>query len=185
LGLESVTRKKAIAIHEKLILISPHLDVDVIDESFPPKKEENIEAVKKYPIIIDCTADRNLRHQLGAFDWEQDKLFITITLGFKAKRLYFFSAVDESFPVKTFNDLIQGWLEKEKPEYIDDGFPREGIGCWHPIFPARVDDVWILSSAAIKQLEQTILSPPETPQLVVFEQVFENEEFVGLNKIVK
>lgn len=184
LGLESVTQKKSKAIHDKLMLISPHLNVDVINESFPPKKVENIEAVKKYPIVIDCTADRELRHQLGAFDWGQDKLFITIALGFKAKRLYFFSAVDKSFPVKTFNDLIRAWLEKEKPEYIDDGFPREGIGCWHPLFPARVDDIWMLSSAAIKQLEQTILSPPVTPQLVIFEQVIENGNFVGIKKVL-
>jgi hypothetical protein len=42
----------------------------------------------------------------------------------------------------------------------------------------------MLTSAAIKQLEQTILSPPETPQIVVFEQVVENGEFVGIKKIL-
>ncbi|BBO86675.1 ThiF family protein (plasmid) [Desulfosarcina ovata subsp. sediminis] len=184
LGLESVTKKKSQAIHDKLLLISPHLDVDIIEEVFPPKNEKNIKAVKRYPIIIDCTADRELRYQLGAFPWDQNKLFITIALGFKAKRLYFFSVIDESFPVETFNNLIQPWLEKEKPEYIDDGFPREGIGCWHPIFPARVDDIWMLASAAIKQLEQTILSPLEAPQLIVFEQVVESGNFVGIQKLL-
>jgi len=184
LGLESVAKRKSHAICNRLLSISPHLHVDVIDESFPPKKESSIEAIRKYPVIIDCTADRKVRRELMGFNWADDKLFITIALGFKAQRLYFFSAVEDAFPFEVFDDLIRPWIEKEKPEYVDSGFPREGIGCWHPIFPARVDDIWMLTSAAIKQLEKTILSPPERPQLTIFKQLIENGDFIGINKLV-
>lgn len=182
LGLESVTKRKSKALYDRLVLVSPHIDVDVVDENFPPNKKKNSENIQKYPIVVDCTANRNVRHELGNFNWTQDKLFITIALGYKAKRLYLFSAIGSSFPDQTFDNMIKGWLELERPEYIDDGFPREGIGCWHPVFPARVDDIWMLSSAAIKELEQTILDPPKTPQLVIFEQAYKNGDFVGIKK---
>jgi hypothetical protein len=40
----------------------------------------------------------------------------------------------------------------------------------------------MLSSAAIKQLEKTIIDIPKIPQLVVFEQIYENGDFIGLKK---
>ena len=58
--------------------------------------------------------------------------------------------------------------------------PREGIGCWHPLFPARIDDVWLMAAAAIKRLEETLAAPPTEPVLVVFEQTIENGHFTGI-----
>ncbi|MBL0240398.1 MAG: hypothetical protein IPQ00_07480 [Chloracidobacterium sp.] len=34
--------------------------------------------------------------------------------------------------------------------------PREGVGCWHPVFPARADDIWMWGSIAIKVLLQSL-----------------------------
>jgi hypothetical protein len=57
------------------------------------------------------------------------------------------------------------------------------VGCWHPVFPARADDVWLFAAAAVKCLESAVLSPPSEPQLVVFEQqITEKGEFIGIKR---
>jgi hypothetical protein len=58
----------------------------------------------------------------------------------------------------------------------------EGIGCWHPVFPARIDDIWMLASAGIKWIESQMESSVNDIELVVFEQIRENGKFEGLRK---
>lgn len=41
----------------------------------------------------------------------------------------------------------------EKSENQNIIFPREGIGCYHPLFPARLDDIWTMAGLAIRELE--------------------------------
>ena len=58
----------------------------------------------------------------------------------------------------------------EREEYDLDELPRDGPGCWHPRHPARIDDVWMMSAAAVKLVEQAIDLPPKAPSLTVLEQ---------------
>jgi hypothetical protein len=34
-----------------------------------------------------------------------------------------------------------------------------GAGCWHPTFPARIDHVWMMTSAAIDLLDRLLMDP--------------------------
>ncbi len=60
---------------------------------------------------------------------------------------------------------------------------REGIGCWHPVFPARSDDVSMMTSVAMKFLEFTVANPPPQPILTVFKQQYEQGAFLGNHKV--
>ncbi len=69
------------------------------------------------------------------------------------------------------------------PTLRDHPLPRAGPGCWHPLFPARIDDIWMLAATAIKYLEQITENGLLDSKLVVFEQLFENGEFLGVRRI--
>ncbi len=182
LGLDSVGLLKSSLVGEKLSLASPHVTVEFIKDNFPPRDKESKARINKCPLILDCTGDDRVIYQLHAYDWPYEKLFVSISVGYKAKRLYFFSSIDSTFPHDDFNKMISGWLESERLMYEKDGFPREGIGCWSPIFPAQVDDIWLLASIAAKHLIEILENPPEKPRLTVFEQKFEKGVFTGVAK---
>lgn len=63
--------------------------------------------------------------------------------------------------------------------------PRDGIGCWNPVFPARVDDVWMMSSVAVKNIEKYIQNPSCRPVLLVYEQIWDGDSFCGIELISK
>lgn len=48
--------------------------------------------------------------------------------------------------------------------------PRNGIGCWHPTFPARSDDVWLAAATAVKAIENYIITKSEKTLSIVYEQ---------------
>ncbi len=91
-----------------------------------------------------------------------------------------FTAVGTRFPHAAFQKLIQPWLEKEIRENGGRELPREGIGCWHPVFPARVDDVWMMASLAVKDLDRSAVSASPGAVLRVYGQEHEGETFRGL-----
>ena len=63
-------------------------------------------------------------------------------MGFGARRVFCFGVKAMGFPYETFQRHLAPYLQQELVDYGEQQFPREGVGCWHPIFPARSDDVW-------------------------------------------
>ena len=59
--------------------------------------------------------------------------------------------------------------------------PRDGPGCWHPRHPARVDEVWMMTAAAVKLIERTIGNPLAVSTFVVLEQQEDEDgNFTGI-----
>lgn len=180
--LTDLDQPKAKAIAQRLRSVSPHVKVTVIINSFLKLSITEIEYVKQSSVIIDCTADDTVSYQLGQFAWQEQRLFISLSLGFQARRLYCYSNYGAVFHYDSFRDLIGQWLIKEREEMGDFKFPQEGIGCWHPIFPARIDDVWMFASLAIKCIEKAVNTANTQPELIVFEQEFEEGICIGIRK---
>lgn len=116
------------------------------------------------------------------FEWLEPRLFLSFWIGIGARRLFCLSVYDDHFPHSAIRELINLWLKAELEEY-GEGLPREGIGCWHPVFPARADDVWLMASAATKHLVEIASSLPNTPQLTVYEQGGEKGDTIGLRRV--
>jgi len=182
LDLEQIGEYKAGATANRLNQVAPHASVNAINSFFPPTQEADRVQVQKCEIILDCTGRDEVLHYLQSFSWEEPKLFFSISIGFRARRLYLFTAYGDRFPHPAFRDQIGPWLEKEMHEQPGEEFPREGVGCWHPVFPARVDDIWMLASIAVKNIETATIVPMERPQLAVFEQHYEQNEFVSVRR---
>lgn len=180
--LTDLNQPKGQVVAQRLRAISPHVHVTFIATEFPQLSPSETECVQRCDVVIDCTADDSVIYHLSKFDWQEPRLFVSLSLGFKAKRLYCYSTYNKTFPHDAYRVAIGQWLLKERDEMGDFEFPQEGIGCWHPIFPARIDDVWMFASLAVKCIENAAKTTPAQPKLAVFEQEFQGDMCIGIRK---
>jgi hypothetical protein len=184
LSLNDLASSKAAALSERLNLISPHAQVQAINKNFPPHIITDSSKVTGCEVIIDCTGSDQLIRELNLFQWgNMQRTFVSLSIGLYAKRLYCFGCQATTFPEEIFRDLIAPWLKRDLDEMGHRKLPREGIGCWHPVFPARIDDIWLLASAAVKQVQTFLKTPFLHPILVTYEQKYENDVFIGINSV--
>jgi molybdopterin/thiamine biosynthesis adenylyltransferase len=183
LTLENVGQSKAESLTTYLNKLSPFAEANFINASFPDFDERTITALENSEIIIACTGDEEVISDLGRYDWNTDKWFCSISLGGLAKRLFVFVSEGKLFATGAFQESIKPWLTLEKSESIDfNDFPREGIGCWHPVFPARADDIWLLAATGVKVLERAFSKRISAPEMLVFKQSEENGFFAGIKQ---
>ncbi|HEX3126734.1 MAG TPA: ThiF family adenylyltransferase [Thermoanaerobaculia bacterium] len=168
LGMNDVGRSKAESLSEWLNGISPHASVKAIAESFPPDPPESIGAAE---IVLDFTGDDDVLAELARFRWAGERLFMSASLGFHARRVFLFQGRAEVFPREEMVRVLhQPWLLEERERSADTELPWEGIGCWHPIFPVRVDDIRLFASVIVKKLERLACAPASSSALLVFER---------------
>lgn len=167
LTLKDVGLSKAGTLADWLNEISPHASVKAINGSFPPTSPE---AVGAAGIVLDCTGDDDVLAELARFPWLDEKLFVSASLGFYAQRLFLFQARAKAFPREAMVEALQPWLLEELKRNDGEEFPWAGIGCWHPIFPARVDDVRLFASIVVKRIERLAADPSGSSALDVFER---------------
>lgn len=153
LGLGELTQNKATALSRKLINNNLHIRSSSIISSFPELSDEEIEYLEEHDVVIDTTGSDAVIDYLYSFDWTVPKRFVSISLGYGARRMFILLSNKNPFPQKVFYEFLQPWLSLEKSENQGVVFPREGIGCYHPLFPARLDDIWTMAGLAIKELE--------------------------------
>ncbi len=133
-------------------------------------------------LVLDTTGSDQVLSDLAG--WSRPTLFLSISLGLYARRIYAFAARAEGFPVEDFHSRIQPWLERDQTDTKDLPHPAtEGIGCWSPVFPARLDDIYLLASAVVKWIEEVAAQPPAEPILAVFEKVTESGQFMGVRRV--
>ena len=137
-----------------------------------------IEKINEYDLIIDCTGEDNVLKKLEKLKFENDKIFASISIGIGAKRLYLALQRGKKFKLGNFRKKIAPWIKKEKDEISEYGLPRDGIGCWSAVFPARYDDILIASSTAVKVIENFI-EKKEKELNAVYKQYTNNEVFIG------
>lgn len=183
LDLRDIEDSKAIKLARRLNLASPHAVVEAIECKFP-FLEERKEYIQQCDLLLDCTGSDFVLQSLASFSWQSDKIFISISLGMGGKRLFCFVSQGMSFPVHIFKANLEPWLERERNEFREQDLPWSGVGCWHPVFPARIDDVWMMSSIAVKHIEALVSSCRISDELSVFEQAFdENNTFCGVHLV--
>ena len=183
LGIDDLYKSKASSLALRLNHSSPHAQVQSIDKAFPPSTAEDKEILQQCDIVLDCTGEDATLRKLERFPWDKDRLFVSVSLGFEAKRMFFFAASGTGLPEEEYWEAIGPWLHDEVAWYEESGLPREGVGCWHPVFPARIDSVWMMAATAVKLLEEASATPPSKPQLIVFEQQEEGGSHGGIRRV--
>ncbi len=183
LGIGQLTLPKAIELANRLNQGSPHARVRGFTDAFPPKSLEGDESVKQCDLLIDCTGSDDVITLLSETAFSNPKLFVSLSVGVTAKRLFSFSAVGTQFPREKFFDSVDPWLERERKEFPEENFPREGTGCWHAVFPAGGVDISMMAAIAVKQLAITATSLKIGSQFYVFEQQSTGDSFSGVQRV--
>lgn len=181
LGMQQIREQKAIELSRKLNLSVPHSKVRAFLDDVT--NESSKITFSDYRVILDCTGEDHVLYKLSQISWNSSKIFISASLGFEAKRLYLYTDYSKHFSAEKYFKLVNPWVHKEREGRSEDEFPRDGIGCWSPIFPARIDDVWMMSSIVVKNIEKYINTPSTNPILMVYEQKWTGDNFCGIELV--
>jgi len=172
---------KAVSLASRLNTLSPHASVVGFKADFPQIEGNGRAEIDRCDLVFDCTGSDEVARQVEAYPWTGEKLFFSLSTGVDARRMFCFSQSGHFHSAELFARL-RPWLLLERSENGDRELPRDGIGCWNPVFPARADDLWLLVSLAVSTLDQLATQPPSNPDFVVFERVLSEGRTVGVKK---
>lgn len=156
LSMTAIGHKKANALATHLNHCMPDAKVRPFDTLFPPNNVQIKQAVKSYDVIVDCTGNDDALDALASFDWEGEKLFVSLAMTWRAEGFFAYAASETSFPVV---DAKTHFTESPSPEFNEADAQIEGIGCWHSVFPATADDVQLWAAVGSKFIRRVILNP--------------------------
>lgn len=141
--------------------------------------------LSNYDIIIDTTGENQVLDLLSSKKWKRRTVFCSSSVGLGAKRLYI-NIQRTSLPCfEDFLKLVEPCLEKDSDDCDLSELPRDGIGCWHPLFPARADDMWLAACTTVKALETFVERSTGKSISLVYETQNEEGLFTGLQLIEK
>lgn len=176
-----IQKNKAEALQEHFQTVAPLSKITSFSKRIPITKEGVLELLNDYDIIIDCTASDEVITCLSMGWWNLEKLFVSASVGYEAKRLFLFIHQGHAFPKKDFLEAINPHILKEQSLWEQNGETIEGAGCWSPLFPARWDDLLLAGSSIIKILEEAIDNKKQTTQLIIFDQIHDGK-FRGIKR---
>lgn len=171
LNLSNIGADKEFALRNYLNSLNPHANVEVITDmlTFNEESQTNI-TLDDYNIIIDCTGENSVLEIIQKSKFRKRHLVVSIAVGLGAKHLYLSLMTGNAFHFDSFYKLISPYIQSEKDLFYDYNLPRNGIGCWHPTFPGRSDDIWLAASTAVKAIENYIVAKSEKTLSIVYEQ---------------
>lgn len=156
LTINEVGQPKALAVAERLNAILPQMRVDYFAEQFPPNEVAKIEALQACDVVIDCTGSNAVIHAMQSFNWETRKAFFSASVNPNAEKLFLYRQHGLRFSANTFLELMEKPLVDSWKETAGLEFPREGIGCYHPVFPARFDSMAVWGSVVVNHIDKIL-----------------------------
>ncbi|PRY73819.1 ThiF family adenylyltransferase [Alkalibacterium olivapovliticus] len=145
---------KARQMVEKISKSNIHFTGKSYYTNFDKFIQNNPQKIAEYDVVIETTGENEVLEALDALN-VNSKVF-SISIGLGAKRLYINSNKSSSQSFNNFLSIIQPWLDKDVSEF-SGVIPRDGIGCWHPLFPARLDHINLLCSSAVSIMEKDLI----------------------------
>lgn len=183
LSVKDIGAYKVEAISRRLRMAEPHVIVNALPYSFYEANRESRYEIISSDLIIDCTGDDSLLYDLSRTQFGSAKMFVSVSVGFGARQVFVFCTKATSFPADKFKEMLNPYLMKERDMMVGKELPRDGIGCWHPAFPARCDDVWLMTSAAVKIVEEFVQGHEQRSGLTVLRQKIIGGVFCGIEKV--
>ncbi|CDZ30821.1 UBA/THIF-type NAD/FAD binding protein [Neorhizobium galegae bv. officinalis] len=154
LGLSDCGHGKAERLAARLDDVAPDVVSTPFKDNFPPSEPRTVALVRKYDVVIDCTGSDAVLVALSEFDWSGEKRFVSLSIGWGAKEFFCYSASEARFPALDALDRF-GKNISYRPDLSTAN--REGVGCWHPVFPATADDIQLWSAIGVKFARRAIL----------------------------
>lgn len=154
-----IGKHKAKALAERLNRSQPDVCAKSSVSSFPDRLRAD-RPYDEYDIILDCSGENSVLQAIGKFPWKREKIFVSLSMTWGAKGLLIWSSDGTALPAAHVIDQFEKLIELQ-----GDGTDRkeimEGIGCWHPVFPANPADVQLWASIGARFCLETISSIEE------------------------
>jgi ThiF family len=184
LGLEDLGKGKASRLVSRLNLMSPHVCAVALVGKFPDDAGQYAARIAACNVVIDCTGNDGVLDAMRDHEWNSEKLFVSLSLGWRARRLYCFASRGTHFPRSDFRERFAPWAAREISErkVAGDDAPWEAIGCWHPVFPASGADVALMAAVAVKFVQRALTSDIGRV-FSVYERAGEDGAFEGIKEV--
>ena len=174
---------KAEALAARLTMASAHARVDAVDAAFPNLTTEQQSLISDCNLILDCTAEEDVLFGIHEYGWAKDAYVVSMAFGWHIRRLYVVGAPATEFTQGAVNKLLGSPVEEDTATRGAEGLVREGPGCWHPVFPGRVDDAWMMAAIGTKELERLVEQSANGVQGAMYQWV-EKDSFGGVSRQV-
>ena len=177
--LVDVGKSKVSVVAQRLRQISPTVRVAEVNDKLPSGTQAIETLLDEYDIIIDCTSSDEVLATLARAWWSIPRTFASFSMGYGGKRLFSFGVSGNRFPQDDFAGRVRPWIDYEARAWADNDEVLEGVGCWHPLFPARYDDVVLAAAVCVKELESLVAKRSAEPRFRVFSQTSTDDGFQG------
>tara|TARA_R110001592_G_scaffold222022_1_gene477053 strand:+ start:23615 stop:25483 length:1869 start_codon:yes stop_codon:yes gene_type:complete len=162
LSLVDVGQNKAVSLACRLNMLNPHLNCEGSRKNLLSHTHEEFKKLTEaIDVIVDCTGADDVLAFLKGDRAERQLQYVSLSTGYEAERLYAFSSHEIAFPLDKFRELYGEWKHLDREAIQANGLPWEGVGCWHPLVPARIDSLSVLAGQAVRFMERAILDRPE------------------------
>jgi molybdopterin/thiamine biosynthesis adenylyltransferase len=165
LTLSEEGKNKASALADRLNRASPYARVDAIACDLNSQDARCRKAIEQADLVIDCTANYEVLAELHAFSWRETTTLVSLAIGINAEKIYIYAVPGWSFSANQFKQLLDTLIQQDYNAHPDFELPQEDAGCWHPLFPARCNDIWFVSSLAVSELENLLATRPSRAEL--------------------
>ena len=180
--LSDIDKPKVHVVKEKLAKINPQIKIETRIGSMPSNETEIKKTFQKYDILVDCTSSDQVIKFLSIPSWPELKHIVTFSLGYEAKKLYSYTTYTQRFSAPYFFEQTARFVDEDKEKFSNDDEVFEGAGCWHPIFPARYDNINFAAIKCVKILEKLCESKKAFSSVEVF-GYYEDETYTGYKKL--
>ena len=148
---DDVEDRKAPAVMSRLSAARPTARISGGPEGFPAMTDEGVAAATACDVVVDTTGSDEVIDALSRHDWGRRMTFFSVALSADAEKLFVYCESGERLDAAAFWRWFGPIAEEER---VRTGpLPMEGIGCWHPVMPARWDRVLALVGMAVPWLE--------------------------------
>lgn len=180
LNIGNIGEHKELSLCNYLNSLNPHANIQTICNRLTINEEFNTNInLDEYDVLIDCTGENNVLDVFTKANFRRSHILVSIAVGLGAKHLYITLMNGCTFHFESFYKLISPYIQSERGLIDDYNLPRNGIGCWHPTFPGRSDDIWLAAATSVKAIENYIVSNKGKNFVFVYEQNERNGIFEG------
>jgi len=162
LTMADVGHRKGVQLANRLNMAAPDSNVVTLPFSFPPSGSADIELLKDWDVIVDCTASDAVLRDMAAFPWRTERVFVSLAMTWRANGLFAYAASGVGFPAI---DAMQRFTAVSPHPESEGVGTMEGIGCWHPVFPATCDDVNLWAAIGSKFVRRAMLEQKNAASL--------------------
>lgn len=178
LTMQDLGKPKVEGLTSRLAALSPHVEVRGIEDSFPTSQLSS-EELSEFDLVIETTGDNFLLAKLDRAAFSTRTVFCSLSIGLSARRLYAWLGHLGAFNPDDFHRRVNPWLERDRIDMDPQEMPWEGVGCWHPVFPARLDDIALLTSLAVKELAWRFERGEFSKDLSIWEQQLDDQGWLS------